>query len=88
MNHCKHLGDLIRAEMPIIKRHFSRHKWFQNLRGDEEAKTDFVDKYGFIMREMYCGHICEDRTKCEIGRQYIPEPEVKPLYTQMEFDLK
>ena len=84
---CKNLGDLLRAETPIIKRHFSKHKWFQHIREDEEAKIDFVEKYGFIMREMYCGYICDKRQDCSIAQEYLPD-SMKQKYEdrQLQFD--
>jgi len=81
---CKHLGDLLKTEASVIKRHFKNHKWFKHLKGDAEAQIDFIDKYGFIMREMYCGYICSDREDCYLAREFIPIDE-KPLYEQLEF---
>ena len=34
---------------------------------------DFIEKYGFIMRELYCSRICEKRFECEYAQQYNPK---------------
>jgi hypothetical protein len=38
-----------------------------------EAIRDFIEKYGFIMREFYCSRICEERFHCALAQQYNPK---------------
>lgn len=71
MNQCTHLNDLLKAEIPLIKRHLYRHKWFKHIPDDNSAMTDFIERYGFIFREVYCGYVCVDRDKCELAKDYI-----------------
>jgi hypothetical protein len=75
---CEHLDDILRTEIPIIKRHLNRHKWYQHLPDDNTAMIDFIEKYGFIMREYYCGYICKDRYNCELVKEYIPKNDNQP----------
>ncbi len=70
---CKHLEDLIKAEIPIIKRHIEKHKWYRMMADENEAVGDFIEKYGFIMREMWCKYICKDREECDTGKKYQKE---------------
>ena len=69
---CTHLDDLLRAEIPLIKRHIMEHKWYQHIQDDNKAMADFIDKYGWILREFYCGYVCKDRQDCELAKQYLP----------------
>ena len=70
MEGCKHLNDIVNAEMPIIKEHLQSHKWYQHIETDTKAQIDFIEKYGFIMREMYCRYVCVDRKTCELNDKY------------------
>ncbi len=72
-DHCTRLKDLAKVQRQIIERHIERHKWFAQIVDHQEAKEDFVLKFGWIMRELYCGYICEERLKCEIAQQYLPQ---------------
>ena len=70
---CKHLRDILDAQKDIIERHVDQHKWFQQIGNTEEAIRDFIEKYGFIMREFYCSRICRDRFECELAQRYGPK---------------
>jgi len=70
MTGCKHLDELLESEKKIIKRHIEEHKYYQHIENDEDAIMDFIEKYGFIMREYYCEYICVDRMRCEIAKEY------------------
>jgi hypothetical protein len=71
-NECKHLHDILNSQMDIIERHVEQHKWFHGIDDKEKAVCDFVDKYGFIMREFYCSRVCVDRFDCEHAQKYNP----------------
>ena len=70
---CKHLKKFLNAEMKVITDHLSEHKWFQHIADDDQAMIDFIGKYGWIMREMYCGFACHERHDCEIARRFLPK---------------
>lgn len=70
---CKHLQEILDAQKDIIERHVDQHKWFQQIEKREEAVRDFVEKYGFIMREFYCSRICHDRFDCQLAQAYAPK---------------
>jgi len=74
-NDCKHLKKLLVAETKVIKDHLAEHKWFQHIPDENRGVADFVEKYGWIMREMYCGFACQDRFECRIARQFIQKEE-------------
>jgi hypothetical protein len=76
-DHCVHLKELLDVQATIIRRNIKDHKWFQRIADEQEAKDDFVKKFGGIMREVYCGHACVDRFDCEPAQQYLPGPEKK-----------
>ena len=70
---CKRLQDILDAQKEIIERHIEKHQWFQKIESRDEAICDFIEKYGFIMREFYCSRICEERFDCEFAQQFNPK---------------
>ena len=70
---CIHLQEILDAQKDIIERHVDQHKWFNQIIHKEEAIADFIEKYGFIMREFYCSRICADRFTCELARRFNPK---------------
>jgi len=72
-NECKHLHDILDAQIDIIERHIDKHKWFHGIANKDQAISDFIEKYGFIMREFYCSRSCKDRFECELALQYHPK---------------
>jgi hypothetical protein len=63
---CIHLTELLQCEIEIMERHLARHKWFNSIPNESEGIADFVEKYGWLMRELYCGYACPDRDKCDL----------------------
>lgn len=50
-----------------------QHKWFNQIENREQAICDFIEKYGFIMREFYCSRVCRERFECELAQKYEPK---------------
>ena len=72
---CIHLRELLSGQRVIISRHIDRHKWFNHIEDKEEAIGDFIGRYGWIMREMYCDSACPDRNNCDYYKTKINPPE-------------
>ena len=72
-NECSRLKEILEAQIDIIERHVDDHKWFLHIEDRNEAIRDFIEKYGFIMREFYCSRICEERFACKIASKYNPK---------------
>lgn len=72
-NECSRLKEILDAQIDIIERHVDDHKWFLQIEDRNEAIRDFIEKYGFIMREFYCSRICEERFACKVASQYNPK---------------
>jgi hypothetical protein len=70
---CTHLREILDAQRDIIDRHIDQHKWFNQIENREQAIYDFIEKYGFIMREFYCSRICGDRFHCQLAQVYSPK---------------
>jgi hypothetical protein len=64
---CDHLAEFLKCEIEIIKRHLEKHKWYNSIPGENEGIADFIEKYGWLMRELYCGYTCPDRATCKLG---------------------
>ncbi len=76
---CVKLRVLNAAEINVIKRHVSRHKWFRHIPTETEAISSFLDEFGPIMREMFC-ESCGFYKECEPYQEYLKEnyPELYP----------
>ena len=61
---CTNLGTFLRAEIKIMKKHIEKHKYYQHITDNEHAIEDFNNKYGWLMREMYCNYSCPERDGC------------------------
>jgi hypothetical protein len=72
---CEHLQEFLDCELGVIKRHLARHKWFNAIPDEGEGIADFIRKYGWLMRELYCGYACPDRDKCDLGMKVYPIEE-------------
>jgi len=69
---CTRMRDLLVVQKQIIERHIDEHKWFQHIPDKNEATSDFLEKFGWIMRELICGYICAERFNCKIAQKYLP----------------
>jgi len=74
---CKHLLPFAEAQLRIINKHLGDHKWFQHIENENKAVADFIDKFGWVMREFFCGYCCEHRFDCGIAKEYGFLPEEK-----------
>jgi len=70
---CKHLQEILEAQKDIIERHIDQHQWFQHIENRNAAICDFIEKYGFIMREFYCSRVCVSRFDCELAQKFKPK---------------
>lgn len=71
---CAELEKLLESERDIIEKHIDEHKWFRHIADKNEAVMDFINEYGWIMKEMYCKYVCKHKRKCEV--QYKLKDEV------------
>ena len=67
------MQEILEAQKDIIERHIDQHKWFLQTANREAAICDFVEKYGFIMREFYCSRVCVSRFDCELSQKFKPK---------------
>lgn len=63
---CMHLAELMRFEVAFIKKHLADHKWFQHIPNEVDGVADFNEKYGWLMREIYCAYVCKDKSACKL----------------------
>lgn len=67
---CYHLNDIIRVMASSLAKNVDEHQKVQHISDRTEAIIDFLTKYDWIDREIYCGSTCPDREKCEFAKQY------------------
>ena len=61
---CDKLDEFMKAQISVIEKHIGAHKWFQHIPDKEAGVKDFIEKYGWLIREMYCGYACPNKDKC------------------------
>jgi len=66
-NCCEHIKDILNVEQKLIKQHIIEHKWCNGFDNRNDAIIDFVQKYAWLMREVFCGVMCPYRNKCEVS---------------------
>ena len=66
---CIHLEELLKCQTDLIIKHLARHKWFNEIPDEADGVADFIEKYGWLMRELYCGYACPDRDSCNLGEK-------------------
>ena len=67
---CSKLEDLMKEQVIIANRHADEHRHFQHIPDRNKAIIDFIDKYGFAMREAYCD-MCSERPYCGTYQNYL-----------------
>lgn len=75
---CTKLLQLIKVQKGIIERHIDEHKWFNHIQDKNKGIADFIKKYGWIMKEVYC-ELCEDNGKCESYIKFKETNNIKHL---------
>ena len=71
-SNCNHLAELLKIQEAIIRKNIDSHKWLRHIENKEEGIIDFIESYGWLLREMYCGHMCTTRKECPIAKEYLP----------------
>jgi len=61
---CEHLREFLDLEVDVIKRHLDEHKWFRHIVDENAGVEDFIKSYGWLIREIFCSVICEDKDTC------------------------
>jgi len=67
---CCRTKDIVDAEREVIQRHLDRHKWFKHIVDEDDAIIDFIWSYAWLMRETFCGRLCEDHEQCDASRGF------------------
>ena len=68
---CTHLGEILGEQKELLKRHLDRHKWYRHMADAEQAKIDFIENFGGLLREMFCDTACPDNKTCESYQAYL-----------------
>lgn len=89
---CECVSEILRVERNVILEHIDKHKWCNKFENDEEAIADFIQRYAWLMREVYCGAMCSFREECKVCEKFkkafledISDGEIQQ-YIQMDYD--
>jgi hypothetical protein len=74
---CTKLSELLKAEKAIIKRHLKEHKWYRKIPDETIGMIDFIKEYGWLMREMYCDNICQEKGTCKVYEKILEKYPVE-----------
>ncbi len=70
MCRCTRIKDILDVERKVILSHLDKHKWFNHIADPNEAISDFVWKYAWLMREVFCGALCDGKDTCEAALKF------------------
>ena len=70
IDRCENLAKLLEEQELVIRRHIQKHKYYAHKNNMEEAIADFVNKYAFIMREVFCNSSCLKSNECLAYKNY------------------
>ena len=59
----------MKTQLDVVQKHLDEHKYLRKLENKEEAVGSFIEDYGWLIRELYCTRICENRDNCETATQ-------------------
>jgi hypothetical protein len=60
---------LMKTQLEVIRKHLDEHMYLQQIPNQDDAIVSFIEKYGWLMRELYCTKVCELRCNCEIASE-------------------
>ena len=64
---CRQLSDFMKTEMKVIHKHLDEHSYLRQIDNKTDALTSFINDYGWLIRELYCTKICQDRSICAVA---------------------
>ena len=68
---CDGLDKLLKEQEIVIKRHITKHQYYTHKETMNEAIQDFIDKYAWVMREIYCNSSCSKSKECSAYQNYL-----------------
>jgi len=73
---CSRLNKFMKTQTDVIQKHLGEHKWLRKIENDDEALSSFISDYGWLIREMYCSHVCDEREDCTIAEEMKKEGDL------------
>jgi len=70
MGGCDRLEKLMSVQRTVIGRHVDEHQWCNHFETRGEAVEDFIDQYGWVLREAFC-EVCSEGKGCEAYAGYL-----------------
>ena len=67
---CEYIQEILLIERDIIEQHSPAHQRYNGIQDEYDALVDFVSKYAWIMREVFCGVMCSHRDTCKAVEHY------------------
>lgn len=64
---CQQLRAFMQTQMEVIGRHLDEHKYLRRIEDKNEALDSFISDYGWLIREIYCTKVCEQKDECQIA---------------------
>jgi len=67
---CIKLREFLQQQSKIILKHIDEHKWYKHIEDYNKGIIDFINSYGWLMRETLCGSCCSNKDTCDIAKEY------------------
>jgi len=68
---CQRDVDLKTIKTTLLLKHLEQHKWFRQIADDETGKQDFLEKFGWMVEQMFCRYYCDQRFVCDQSLQFF-----------------
>lgn len=64
---CVKFDELLKIESEVINNHSPEHAWCNHISDQNMAMIDFIEKYGWIMKEVFCKtcKLCDEYKKVQ-----------------------
>lgn len=66
---CVRLAEFLRTQIDVVQKHLDEHKYLRQIVDKDEALASFINDYGWLIREMYCTKVCDQREGCKIASE-------------------
>jgi len=84
---CSQIRELLIVELAVIQNHLDDHKWFHHIENKNDAVIDFIEKYAWIMKEIYCNFTCKKEC-CNLRQTKYKLSDLKDIDTMVQKIMK
>lgn len=66
MHDCINLRRLNEVQTSILQKHLAVHNWYNHIPDEFDGISDFINKYAWCFREVFCRTACPYNKDCNV----------------------